>query len=904
MFLYEDMEAVRRYGGIKEMPRYIPENLNHSFELRPYQIHAFENFVTYFEGDSKEKPTQVLFHMATGSGKTLIMAGLMLYLYKQGYRNFLFFVNLSNIVEKTKENFNNPVSSKYLFADEIVIDGERIAIREVDNFQDADVDSINICFTTTQGLHMGMWFPREGSMTLDDFDDKKIVLISDEAHHLNVDTRRMSQEEELNYRSWEQTVQSIFRRNTKNVLLEFTATCDLENPQIKAAYERRIICDYALNRFYQDKYSKDILTLRSDKTIMERALQALMLSQYRLKVFQDHRKSIRPVILFKARTINESKEFMEDFIDTVSSLTGKMLSDIAKNNSNEYMQNAYDYFSANGITFAALAQELKDDFSIEHCVSVNDDKDAAQKQILLNSLEDADNPYRAIFEVKKLDEGWDVLNLFDIVRLYETRQSGGKKISATTISEAQLIGRGARYCPFQLDDEQPKFQRKYDDDIENDMRICEELFYHCQNDHRYVNELKTALKEIGLDQDKIVQRQYVLKDDFKKEELYKTGWVFINERILKDRKDVYGIPESIKNNPFTYTVMTGATGTDAMMEEGRARDDVRVELKTSRLTVKEIADINYAIVNKALMKYPIFKFSTLKQYFPNLKTTREFITSGDYLGDITIEIRSHEEVPGAALLYDATFNAMKKVADSISSIEERYEGTKEFTSHRVHEVFRNKTRNYNDPHDGGEGVSQNDATVRPEWRLDLEAEDWFAYTDNFGTSEEKAFVAFFKEQVEELQKEYKKIFLLRNERAFHLYSFKDGERFEPDYVLFLQKDKPDGYDQLQVFIEPKGTHLLEKDAWKEQFLLQMQEEAIPVVKYKEDNDYTIWGVHFFNKDERTAEFTDDFSTITKGIPKRYDGKNATYNFVGEDTQDYMKVAEATSEYGEKKDEQR
>ncbi len=74
-----------------------------------------------------------------------------------------------------------------------------------------------------------------------------------------------------------------------------------------------------------------------------------------------------------------------------------------------------------------------------HCISVNDDKDAAQKQILLNSLEDADNPYRAIFEVKKLDEGWDVLNLFDIVRLYETRQSGGKKISVSTISEAQLI---------------------------------------------------------------------------------------------------------------------------------------------------------------------------------------------------------------------------------------------------------------------------------------------------------------------------------------------------------------------------------------------------------------------------------------------------------------------------------
>ena len=39
-----------------------------------------------------------------------------------------------------------------------------------------------------------------------------------------------------------------------------------------------------------------------------------------------------------------------------------------------------------------------------------------------------------------LNEGWDVLNLFDIVRLYETRQSGRGKIAPYTIKEAQLIG--------------------------------------------------------------------------------------------------------------------------------------------------------------------------------------------------------------------------------------------------------------------------------------------------------------------------------------------------------------------------------------------------------------------------------------------------------------------------------
>ena len=116
-FLYEKIDALREYGSSAVLPSYISENLNPNFELRPYQKQAFENFITHFESSNRPKPTQVLFHMATGSGKTLIMAGLMLYLYKQGYRNFLFFVNLSNIVEKTRENFCNPASSKYLFAD-------------------------------------------------------------------------------------------------------------------------------------------------------------------------------------------------------------------------------------------------------------------------------------------------------------------------------------------------------------------------------------------------------------------------------------------------------------------------------------------------------------------------------------------------------------------------------------------------------------------------------------------------------------------------------------------------------------------------------------------------------------------------------------------------------------------
>ena len=363
-FLYEKIDTLCEAGVGAELPKYIPDNLNPNFELRPYQEKAFVNYITYFESKIRQKPTQVLFHMATGSGKALIMAGLMLYLYKQGYRNFLFFVNLSNIVKRTEENFTNETSTKFLFADEIVLDGERIEVQKVTNFQYADPNKINICFSTTQGLHMDMWMAKENGMSFDDFDNQKVVLISDEAHHLNVDTRKkMSAEESESYHSWEQTVQNIFSRNVENVLLEFTATCDLENQAIRAAYENRIVFDYPLQKFYQDKYSKDILTMCSDLPLMDRTFQALVLSQYRLKVFQDNRLSIKPVILFKAAKIADSKDFMKQFIEEVQKLNGAQLHKLSASTSNFTIRKAFDYFSAHGISLDDLAQELGEDFS-------------------------------------------------------------------------------------------------------------------------------------------------------------------------------------------------------------------------------------------------------------------------------------------------------------------------------------------------------------------------------------------------------------------------------------------------------------------------------------------------------------------------------------------------------------
>ena len=860
-FLYEKIDTLREVGVSKELPQYIQDNLNPNFELRPYQTVAFENFIIYFESDKLcQKPTQTLFHMATGSGKTLIMAGLMLYLYKHGYRNFLFFVNLSNIVQKTKENFLNTISSKYLFADEITIDGEKIKIKEVSNFQYSDDTAINICFTTTQGLHSDMWGVKENSLSVDDFANQKVVLISDEAHHLNADTKKMSKDEEANYKSWEYTVHRIFGANRDNVLLEFTATCDIKNPLIKAEYENKIVFDYPLYKFRADRYSKEIKTLRSDLDVEDRALQVLILSQYRYKVFQDYRQNIKPVVFFQSRLVKENAANMAKIIDMVKSLSGERIKNLFEQSTSKTLAEAHKYFVKNGISYDELASELKDDFSEEHCISANGNQDVENKQIMLNSLEDKTNPYRAVFAVDKLNEGWDVLNLFDIVRLYETRDGKNGIPGKTTMKEAQLIGRGARYCPFKVTEKQERYQRKYDNDIDNPLRICEELYYHCWNEPRYISELHTALREIGIDLDKTVTRNYVLKEEFKKDDIYKSGYVFVNERLLKSRNEVVGLLPSVRDKIFNISIATGRSGEDVIMDDNSSQDS-SPNTYTYKTTIGDIADINYAIVYKALCKYSVFKFNVLKFYFPNLKSTKEFVYDKNYLGYIQLHITSKYETPSTDILYSACVKVLGKIAESISGIEETYEGSSEFTTKYIHDIFKDKRCNYIDPHDGGLGISQNDNSVPIAWKMDLSKEDWFVFEDNYGTSEEKAFVAYFKEYVKELKDKYDKVYLVRNERQLAIYSFDSGERFEPDYLLFLHLPKKDGYEQLQIFIEPKGTHLVDKDSWKENFLLQLEAKAIPVTKFADDNKYKIWGFHFFNRDVRMNEFSNDMNKL-------------------------------------------
>ncbi|MCY4446425.1 MAG: DEAD/DEAH box helicase family protein, partial [Rhodobacteraceae bacterium] len=213
------------------IPTDITGNLATFISLRPYQTNALARF-QYHMGKNNPNP-HLLFHMATGSGKTVLMAALILNLYSRGYRNFMFFVNSTQIIEKTKENFLNQSSTKFLFSPQITINRKPVEIRSVETFDAVNPEAINIHFTSIQRLHTRMHNPQENAVTLEDFQNRKIVMISDEAHHLNTETKnKLTNAEKIAKKSWEGTVTKIFSQNSENILLEFTATADMEHEEI------------------------------------------------------------------------------------------------------------------------------------------------------------------------------------------------------------------------------------------------------------------------------------------------------------------------------------------------------------------------------------------------------------------------------------------------------------------------------------------------------------------------------------------------------------------------------------------------------------------------------------------------------------------------------------------------
>jgi type III restriction enzyme len=861
-FIYETYDTVSKSGFKnfkEELPDYITQNLR--YPLRSYQQEALGRYLYYKNDDNRAIPEQVLYNMATGSGKTLLMAAIILEKFQQGERNFIFFVNNDNILTKTKDNFLESASGKYLFAEKIVMDGQIVTVREVTDFSDSRGDSINIVFTTIQKLHQDLNTPRENCLSYEQFKDISVVMLADEAHHLNAG---LNTNEKKDNTSWTSTIETIQETAKKSSIFEFTATIDLTNPTLAQKYKKSLLFKYDLKEFRLDKYSKDVLFHLVDGEVKNRMLQAIIISKYRKKIALKNGINLKPLVMFKSQKIAESQKNLDEFLNLLENLVSadilaqrKLVSEMDEKSS--ILKKAFAYFETASISDADLIAELQEDFRQERLLLVDGKNKNKDSLTLLNTLEQPTNEVRAIFAVDMLNEGWDVLNLFDIVRLYDTRDGkttrNGFVAGKTTNTEKQLIGRGARYYPFVIGDNfDEKYTRKFDENENNELRVIEQLHYHSANNPRYISELKQVLRESGIyDDQNLEERELKLKESFKKTRTYTDGVVWMNKRLsyeqlLEQRQgslfDTNFIPKSFEVKLPTY----GVRDIEAFDEGNYVSDSLEA------ITFKFGKVISNNIVRTAINRNRKFSFDNLQKAFVGLPNVAGFI---DMLSDIDIRVESRykrvNDLTPDDKLY-ITEKLLHYIEKDLIATEERFFGSEKFEQYKIKDLFEdNILRKYTINHQSQAefGLSQKNS-AETQYFEDLDNLNWYAYNDNFGTSEEKLLVRLVKDLMTELEEKWTDIYLLRNEKAVRIYSFDKGQAFEPDFLMFAN-DKKTGNVSWQIFIEPKGSQFLDsnntfensKEGWKQEFLHQISErdKARTLV---DDDRYRIIGLPFFN----------------------------------------------------------
>ena len=676
------------------IPDYINANLTHI--LRHYQDEALRNY-HYTQSQIKPSPQHVLFNMATGSGKTDLMAGLILYLYQEyNYQNFLFTVNTNSVLMKTKDNLVNQNSDKYLYQDKIEIDGRQIAVVEVEGFPSIQQGNTTyIKLASDRKVSDDLFVVKENTMGLADYERQPVVVLADEAHHYSASTKTEKESEN----TWESAINKILNarneQEQKNLLLEFTATVDFDKEAIYNKYRDKVVYRYPLNQFMSDGYSKKVKRIETSASDEDKMLNVVLLSQFR-KYFaysEGVTSTFKPIVLFKSPKVSVSLEANESFNRIIENLNTKDLltfirrQKLMDSNKSSALSSAYDFYLEKELELGKIVQEIKRDFDARNVLNANDTSgnmlEKGQYQAL-NTLENPNNLYRVVFAVAKLTEGWDVLNLYDIVRI--EKEAGTNKTA--TMAEAQLIGRGARYYPFEIE-EQKSYQRRFDNEASNKQLILDTLHYHTMNEPQYLKQLVGSLKQMDLptgEDKKNPPIEIKVKSSFKKTEAYKKGKIYYNEVVSVeddwfDSIDKYGITHQTS---ISRSLNYGSREVSYQSNVGKS--------ETKSISVDKF-DSRY--IQKAIQRLEFYKFDNLKKYIPLLSSIKEFIYGRKWLNanDLHLFLTVPKEYRSIDITPDDILNViielLKEYEVKFKSGYIKQRGTNKFIGYPIKEYLTN-----------------------------------------------------------------------------------------------------------------------------------------------------------------------------------------------------------------------
>lgn len=709
-------------------------------------------------------------------------------------------------------------------------------------------------------IHTDLNTVRENSINYEDLKETPLIMLADEAHHYNALTMNTKKDKDL-ANAWKKTIQCIFNSHDKNRLMEFTATLDLTKVELYYKYKDKIVQRYDLEKFMKDGYSKKVMLLQINQDDRTKMLDAVLLSQYRkLIAIKNDILGFKPVILFKSNTIATSLAKHEDFNNLIANLgiddIQKHLQDkqkLLKDKTTSVWHKVAAFYQQTDLQDVLTG--IKHDFEPLKIFNANSNEmlDEGNAKIL-NTLENPDNFFRVVFAVAKLSEGWDVLNLFDIVRMSEKATT----TSNATNQEAQLIGRGARYFPFTYNNE--KSTKRRFDGKNTELAILEQLHYHTINETSYINNLGKSLTQASLvtsndGSERILSAK--VKKGFKKTDIYQQGKLYLNRT-----QKIEGKQRTLENYSDKEIVLFYKISDENMLTEIRNAPTVLGN------SIKfEYLQLDRVYFQKAIQRLKFYQFDNLVKYFPFLISIDDFIKN--QLNKISIKVHvptSIElgELPPKERLYLLEM-ALMKIADNVRKNHAKALGTKTFYGEFINKLIKDYEIIIDDSLQSTQNITKKNMKGQP----------WFVYDQALLNQLEHKMVEDIGNIIPNLEKKYNNVYLWRNDEtssSFKLTEFDGTRGFMPDFVLMLVIRKENENENIfyQVMLEPKGEPYYLQDRWKEKMLEEVNCDDIEVI-IEENEKVRLIGVKFYRQfhdgeKDLTQVFFDDLSQ------KVYDGK--------------------------------
>ncbi len=502
MDYYQDLLVDKTYQEYlkKTEQQFIKElEQNLAYDFRYYQKQAlavldlFWNVEDYYswKGEAIEevdghKIPFYCFEMATGSGKTLLMAANVLYLFNKGIKDIFIIVKGKTIYDKTvrefdinnkKSIFNKAMDYKYN-----LITGENYQNRSSNYDENADFNLFifNIekffeksgqtggkTMKVTKPWEESVWRDAQGyTISLVDFlKQKKIAIITDEAHHYQ-----------------NKTSNDIIKLFYPEVVLEYTATAQVTD--VKKKIQKRVYV-YPVKQYIKDGYGKKIRAYGFDPvhgaievqdqvndTDKERFVLGILTHLVKKKALDNR---LKPVLLLKCRGIPHANELFKYISEEMA------LDDDFVRSAYERIIQDDEYNLITLIKDHVSIQELLDfveDISEKTFVIHSENRNTKEILDKFDNIET--NSQEIVVQVDVATEGWNIDNVYTILIL--TNNQGNVKTYVK-----QLIGRGLRLY---------KGVRTLDDStnlLENEEEILHVVCAKGNNFGKFVEEIEKEL---------------------------------------------------------------------------------------------------------------------------------------------------------------------------------------------------------------------------------------------------------------------------------------------------------------------------------------------------------------------------------------------------------------------------